>query len=161
MAVPRGILTELTHVLNIRAREQRSYITHDSQVRIFSTNIALAHVTSTQKRYQLEHKMGRASKALDEFIESIPDSKLKPTSTNAGTLYKDKDFRLDMQGMTSDKPQKYNLQVQINKETKITSLKNLQGSGTTVAEYQANAGDSAAIIRSKLLADNKLKNRKD
>ncbi|KAI0315671.1 hypothetical protein OF83DRAFT_1265903, partial [Amylostereum chailletii] len=66
--------------------------------------------------------MGRASKALEAFINSIPDAKLTGLSTGAATLYKDTDFRLDMQGMTSDKPQKFNLQVQINNGTSISTL---------------------------------------
>ena len=43
--------------------------------------------------------MGKASKALREFTNDIPDAKLSGIPTNAGTLHKDDNFRLDMQGM--------------------------------------------------------------
>lgn len=43
--------------------------------------------------------MGKASKALKEFIEGIPDSKLTGFSTAPGTIYKTTEFRLDMQGV--------------------------------------------------------------
>lgn len=45
--------------------------------------------------------MGKADKALKEFIAAIPASKLQDLPTNAGTLYKDVNFRLDMQGVSS------------------------------------------------------------
>ena len=45
--------------------------------------------------------MGKAKKALESFINSIPDSKLTGIPTQGGTLYKDNDFRLDMQGVRS------------------------------------------------------------
>ena len=40
--------------------------------------------------------MGKADKALNEFIESIPFEKLKGIPDTAGTLDKDQNFRLDM-----------------------------------------------------------------
>lgn len=43
--------------------------------------------------------MGKATKALKEFIESIPDSKLTGFPAAAGTIYKTTEFRLDMQGV--------------------------------------------------------------
>lgn len=43
--------------------------------------------------------MGKASKALKEFIENIPDAKLTGFSTAPGTIYKTTEFRLDMQGV--------------------------------------------------------------
>ena len=42
--------------------------------------------------------MGKASKALKEFINGIPDSKLTGLPDQAGTISSDKDFRFDMQG---------------------------------------------------------------
>ena len=45
--------------------------------------------------------MGKATKALKEFIESIPDSKLVGFSAGAGTIYKTTEFRLDMQGVST------------------------------------------------------------
>jgi hypothetical protein len=44
--------------------------------------------------------MGKAKKAAKEFIEGIPDDKLKDIPDGIGTLYKDEDFRLDMQGVS-------------------------------------------------------------
>jgi len=67
--------------------------------------------------------MGKATKALKEFIENIPDSKLTGFSTAAGTIYKTTEFRLDMQGITTKK--EFNLQIQANKEAHITSVKGL------------------------------------
>jgi len=43
--------------------------------------------------------MGKATKALKEFIETIPDSKLVGFSAAAGTIYKTTEFRPDMQGV--------------------------------------------------------------
>lgn len=43
--------------------------------------------------------MGKAAKALKTFIDGIPDSKITDMSEGAGTLHKDVDFRLDMQGV--------------------------------------------------------------
>lgn len=45
--------------------------------------------------------MGKADKALVAFINAIPDDKLTAIPTNTGTLYRDTDFRLDMQGVRS------------------------------------------------------------
>lgn len=45
--------------------------------------------------------MGKADKALVAFINAIPDDKLTSIQTTATTLYKDTDFRLDMQGVRS------------------------------------------------------------
>ena len=107
--------------------------------------------------------MGKANKALTEFLDNIPDSKLTGISETPGTLWNDENFRLDLQGvstvsyyilpkliallaslaytrnhwlqMTSGTPKKFNLQVQINKQSPITSLKTLASGGknTTVA----------------------------
>lgn len=46
--------------------------------------------------------MGKANKALEAFIKGIPDAKLTSIPTTAGTLHKDTDFRLDMQGVGVD-----------------------------------------------------------
>lgn len=66
--------------------------------------------------------MGKARKAFEEFVAGIPDDKLSGLSNQSQTIYKDEIFRLDMQGMTSF-PHSFNLQVQINRQTKVTSLK--------------------------------------
>lgn len=43
--------------------------------------------------------MGQATKALDEFIAEIPASKLTGFSTVGGLIYRNTNFRLDMQGV--------------------------------------------------------------
>jgi len=43
--------------------------------------------------------MGKATKALKEFIDGIPDSKLTGFSVGSGTIHKTTEFRLDMQGV--------------------------------------------------------------
>jgi hypothetical protein len=48
--------------------------------------------------------MGKAQKALKSFIEGIPASKLEKISSGPGTLYKNSDFRLDMQGVSGTHP---------------------------------------------------------
>lgn len=48
--------------------------------------------------------MGRGSKALAAFIDSIPDSKLKALPKTGGTIHKTVDFRLDMQGVSPSIP---------------------------------------------------------
>lgn len=45
--------------------------------------------------------MGKASKALQAFINGIPDAKLTGISQSPGTIYHDTDFRLDMQGVST------------------------------------------------------------
>lgn len=44
--------------------------------------------------------MGQASKALEAFIKGIPDDQLQAPFPS-GTVYKEKDFRLDNQGVSS------------------------------------------------------------
>lgn len=43
--------------------------------------------------------MGKNTKHVKQFIEDIPDAKLQGITTNGGTIFKDKNFRLDMQGV--------------------------------------------------------------
>ena len=45
--------------------------------------------------------MGKASKALTAFIKGIPDDKLKDIGESQHTIVKDRDFRLDMQGVSA------------------------------------------------------------
>jgi hypothetical protein len=44
--------------------------------------------------------MGKNTKRVKEFIESIPDEKLTGFIKSGGTIYSDTDFRLDMQGVS-------------------------------------------------------------
>ncbi|KAK3066694.1 hypothetical protein LTR53_016854 [Teratosphaeriaceae sp. CCFEE 6253] len=96
-------------------------------------------------------------KALKNFIEDIPDHKLDGLPRNEDTLYKDRNYRLDMQGMTSSKPAEHNLQVQVNRDPKISSLKNAKGA--TVAGPVLAPGDGSmtpAEIRAGLQASRKI-----
>ncbi|KAF3090683.1 hypothetical protein TWF706_009820 [Orbilia oligospora] len=93
--------------------------------------------------------MGKATKAVRQFILSIPDCKFEAISTKIGTIYKDINFRLDMQGMTSDDPANHNLQVQINNRTRISTLKSR--APLTIAIAIVPADTSATKIRTALL----------
>ncbi|KAK8076917.1 hypothetical protein PG996_003087 [Apiospora saccharicola] len=97
--------------------------------------------------------MGKNTKRVKEFIESIPDSKLAGFSKNTGLIYKDNDFRLDMQGMTTGNPQKHNLQVQINKETTVTSLKKAAPATVAMAHVPDDESMTPQQIRDALIAD--------
>ena len=45
--------------------------------------------------------MGKANDALDDFIDSIPHHKLEGIPDQPGTLFKDQNYRLDVQGVTN------------------------------------------------------------
>ncbi|KAI1788568.1 hypothetical protein LXA43DRAFT_633266 [Ganoderma leucocontextum] len=143
-------------------------ILRDSESRIFLRT----------RHTNIPEVMGKATKALLAFINGIPDDKLKDIGESQHTIYQDSDFRLDMQGvstpselssqsvvewcgshclflqMTSGEPKRYNLQVQINKQTTISTLKKHQPA--TVAIYLANKTDSPATIRQGLLSGMKI-----
>ncbi|KAK9319194.1 hypothetical protein V1517DRAFT_341959 [Lipomyces orientalis] len=103
--------------------------------------------------------MGRASDALIDFIEGVPDGKLRGFSdpNPAYTVYQTLDFRLDVQNMTPGDPPMYNIQVQINRETSISTLKRMnqksKKSGTTVARALVPADGSwdAISVRQALI----------
>ena len=46
--------------------------------------------------------MGVLRDELEDFIDSIPDSKLTGFTTSSGAIYKDRNFCLDMQGVHID-----------------------------------------------------------
>ncbi|CAF9916954.1 MAG: hypothetical protein HETSPECPRED_003057 [Heterodermia speciosa] len=70
--------------------------------------------------------MGKGRKALKDFIGNIPEEKLTDFPSNNGAcIYKDTNFRMDMQSITTDEPKKYNIQIQINSETTVSTLKKL------------------------------------
>ncbi|RSL69602.1 hypothetical protein CEP51_012316 [Fusarium floridanum] len=50
--------------------------------------------------------MGKAGKALRNFILSIPDDKINSFTDGEHTLYKDANYRLDNQGLTTGDPQR-------------------------------------------------------
>ncbi|KAF2864365.1 hypothetical protein K470DRAFT_267223 [Piedraia hortae CBS 480.64] len=76
----------------------------------------------------------RAGKALREFIDNFPDDKLTYLPEQ-GTVFKNQDYRLDVQGL-ADEGKSYNVQVQINSGTKISTISRIvksKKSATTVA----------------------------
>lgn len=77
--------------------------------------------------------MGKAKNELEEFIANIPDSKLTGFPSIETTVYKTRNFRLDMQTVTTKDPRCYNLHVQINRGTLITSLKRFAGKSLSIA----------------------------
>ncbi|KAK4246189.1 hypothetical protein C7999DRAFT_33404 [Corynascus novoguineensis] len=104
--------------------------------------------------------MGKASAAIRAFIESIPDEKLTGFADPdpSYTIYSNTDFRLDLQNKTSTKPPNYNLQVQVNRQSTISTLKRMKkktgNTGTTVAKALVPTDGSwnAAAVRAALLA---------
>ncbi|KAF9651928.1 hypothetical protein BDM02DRAFT_444822 [Thelephora ganbajun] len=78
---------------------------------------------TTQSTASCTVNMGKATKALKEFIASIPESKLTGFPTRSGEIWSTTEFRLDMQGMTSNR--EFNLQIQANRQAKITSVRGL------------------------------------
>ncbi|ROW06257.1 hypothetical protein VPNG_08100 [Cytospora leucostoma] len=58
-------------------------------------------------------------KLLEYFIDDIPDEKITPPPDH-GTVFTDGNFRLDVQGITSNN--QWNLQVQVNYRPKKSSL---------------------------------------
>ncbi|KAF7297639.1 hypothetical protein MKEN_01387000 [Mycena kentingensis (nom. inval.)] len=104
--------------------------------------------------------MVSARKALENFINGIDAEKLANLG-KTGTIASDDNFRLDMQNITSNN--EYNLQVQVNKNPKLTSLKRSgnksKKAGTTVAGptlVPVGAPWGAAQIKAALVATNKL-----
>lgn len=86
------------------------------------------------------------------WIDEIPDSKLEG-GIGSGSIYKDENFRLDMQGFTTAKdgePQKFNIQMQANKHAPVSSIRKL--APNTVAEVRITvmAPYTAVEIKSKL-----------
>ncbi|RPA96360.1 hypothetical protein L873DRAFT_1773052 [Choiromyces venosus 120613-1] len=69
--------------------------------------------------------MGAAKKALIAFIEDIPDAKLAGFPMSRGLIWYNNCFRLDMQGLTSGVPKKYNLQIQANRGSGVTTVEKL------------------------------------
>lgn len=58
--------------------------------------------------------MGKARKALENFIDEIPKAKLTGFPSSAGTIYRNEDFRLDMQGVCNQLPQGGSFGIPVN-----------------------------------------------
>ncbi|KAF2035028.1 hypothetical protein EK21DRAFT_55638 [Setomelanomma holmii] len=66
--------------------------------------------------------MVNAIKFILNFIDDIPDSKLEVGIKDRGTVYRDRDLRLDNHETTRRDKAIYNLQVQVNEACRHTSL---------------------------------------
>ncbi|KAF5724335.1 hypothetical protein FMUND_933 [Fusarium mundagurra] len=94
--------------------------------------------------------MGKASKELKQFINEIPDSCLNALPDNAGTIRKTTDFRLDMQGMTTDG--KHNIQVQVTISTlKKVAPKTVAGPALVPSDGSWTPADIRADLLAKIL----------
>ncbi|KAF2832907.1 hypothetical protein CC86DRAFT_399574 [Ophiobolus disseminans] len=61
--------------------------------------------------------MGRSFiKKLKGWIDDIPDNKLNGAYLERGLVFIDKIGRLDCEGLTSDEPKRFNLQVHVHRE---------------------------------------------
>jgi hypothetical protein len=127
--------------------------------------------------------MGKNTKRVAAWIEDIKDDKFTAFPSKTSNIYKDTNFRLDMQGvcnklflrsaltpsvkdcaccacsltspeyMTSGTPKNYNLQVQINNETTITSLKKMAPQTVTFALVPEDMSMTPRQIKDALIAD--------
>ncbi|KAH8664770.1 hypothetical protein BGZ61DRAFT_538856 [Ilyonectria robusta] len=68
---------------------------------------------------------------IEDFIDSVPDEKLRALRAAGRTIKKDANLRLDMQAITHDG--RYNLQVQVNNKPKHTSLREFAPNSVTGA----------------------------
>jgi hypothetical protein len=85
------------------------------------------------------------------WIDDIPDSKLEG-GIGSGSIYKDANFRLDMQGLTTAKdgePQKLNIQMQANKHAPVSSIRKLAPGTVAEVRITVMAPYTAADIKSK------------
>ncbi|RKU44771.1 hypothetical protein DL546_006444 [Coniochaeta pulveracea] len=97
-----------------------------------------------------------AMKQLVAFVENIPDNKLKGLAPNAvpGTIHNDANFRLDLQGMTSNHD--WNLQIQVNYGCKITSLRSVAPdtiAGPVIVNHKApqTPAEIRALFKEKIM----------
>jgi hypothetical protein len=92
------------------------------------------------------------SRVICDWIDTIPNSKLEGGICDRGTIYDDRNFRLDNQGTITRGPAMYNLQVQVNKNCKLTTFK--KQAPKSFAWILAPADDpwSAAEIKAALKA---------
>ncbi|RSL71773.1 hypothetical protein CEP53_001349 [Fusarium sp. AF-6] len=97
--------------------------------------------------------MGKAGKALRNFILSIPDDKINGFTDGEHTLYKDANYRLDNQGLTTGDPQRYSLQVQV---TTLSTLKREVGKTVATALVPTAEDWTPDMIRNELLENCKI-----
>ncbi|KAJ5470345.1 hypothetical protein N7530_007702 [Penicillium desertorum] len=97
--------------------------------------------------------MGKGSKSLKDFIVGIPDGKLSGFTSGEHKLYSDINFRLDNQGLTTGHPQYYNLHVQINNQTTISTLQRAKGATVANTLVPTDWSWTPEQIRQALLAN--------
>jgi TFIIF-interacting CTD phosphatase-like protein len=89
------------------------------------------------------------------WIEDIPDATFESLSTSTNTgMWKNDNIHIDMQGMTSDKPAKHNVQVQVNARPALKSFQKY--ASQTIAMYLAPSGKDepkGQSTKAKLLED--------
>lgn len=117
-------------------------------------------------------KTGNPRWELQYFIENIPDEKLKAfPSKEISNVHNDDNYRLDMQSvcvvdiattsahinrrvlqLTSNRPYHWNIQIQINRQSTIASLKRIRGQSVTKALVPAEGnGWTAEEVGAELL----------
>lgn len=97
--------------------------------------------------------MGMGVVGLFDFIDSIPDSRLTGDFSALGkTIYRDQNFRMDMQGMTTGS-KAYNVQIQVNKGTSIKTLKGFAPKSATTLIIPVDAGWTPDEVRAKFKAN--------
>ncbi|KAF1840892.1 uncharacterized protein K460DRAFT_294471 [Cucurbitaria berberidis CBS 394.84] len=71
--------------------------------------------------------MGKSVKVqIQDWIDEVRDDKLDGAYVVGRPLYTDRYCRLDVQGLTSDEPQQFNLQVQVNNGCPNTTMAKLK-----------------------------------
>lgn len=105
--------------------------------------------------------MGKGSiKLLGEFIDGIPDEKLQYFSDTPGLIYKERNFRLDMQGKTTSGG--WNLQIQVNRGATTKNLraiapKTIAGPVIITLETYMTPDEIRQEFRAKIVKFNKQK----
>ncbi|KAI0406156.1 hypothetical protein F4802DRAFT_613781 [Xylaria palmicola] len=70
--------------------------------------------------------MVATAKTLRAFVEGTPDGKLVYLPPS-GTIHITEDFRLHVLGVTSEQPPRCMLYIQVNKGTRIATMKKMEG----------------------------------
>ncbi|KAK8034619.1 hypothetical protein PG993_009614 [Apiospora rasikravindrae] len=84
-------------------------------------------------------------KLVTKFIDDIPDEKLQGFRTSPGLIWRDVNFRLNMQGLTT--AGEHNLQIQVNNATSVTTLKPLAPNTIAGPVFVAQSSVSTSAIK--------------
>lgn len=98
--------------------------------------------------------MGAADKFIQQWIDDIPNSKLEGGLRTSGQVHSDIDARLDAQGLVRKPDGSYsiNLQLQLNRGIRISTLKKFAPVSFAWCEVPENGGGTAAMIKQNLRA---------